>query len=69
MITADTDIQELIAAKPEFLSYLMQIGLCGLNCGIPEAGTIATVAKDKGFSNKQLDEIIAQLNKFTNDSL
>lgn len=65
MITADTDIQELIAAKPEFLSYLMQIGLCGLNCGIPQAGTIATVAKEKGFSQRQLEEIIKQLNNPT----
>lgn len=68
MITADTDIHELIAAKPEFLSYLMQIGLCGLNCGIPQAGTIATVAKEKGFTNKQMEEILRQLNKIGENS-
>ena len=65
MITADTDVQELVAVHPEILSYLMQIGLCGLNCGDPEAGTIALIAKEKGFTNKQLDEIIAQLNRLT----
>jgi len=63
MITVDTDIQELIAIHPELLPYLMSAGLCGLNCGAPEAGTVAFIAKQRGFTNKQLEEILAQLNK------
>jgi hypothetical protein len=68
MITQGTDVQELIAAKPELLSYLIQVGLCGLNCGAPEAGTIALIAKEKGFTNKQVDEILQQLNKLGGES-
>jgi hypothetical protein len=68
MITPETDVQELITAKPKLLSYLMLVGLCSLNCGIPEVGTIALIAKEKRFTKKQLNEILQQLNKLDRES-
>jgi len=62
-ITKTIEIEELVNEAPESVAYLMQKGIRCLRCGEPIWGTIETAAKEKGFSDFEIENFIDDLNK------
>jgi methionine synthase II (cobalamin-independent) len=62
MIEKDISIEELVQILPASVRYLMERGIKCLACGEPIWGTLASAAREKGFSEHQLDSIVADLN-------
>lgn len=63
MIHKDILIEELVAIIPESVSYLMKKGIKCIACGEPIWGTLADATKEKGFSEKELDQVVEELNQ------
>lgn len=62
MIHKDILIEELIAIIPESVSYLMKKGIKCIACGEPIWGTLAEAAREKGFSEGEIEQIVHELN-------
>ena len=62
MIDKDILIEDLIRDSPKSVGYLMEKGIKCIACGEPIWGTLAEAAKEKGFSDEKIDEIVAALN-------
>ncbi len=63
MITKDTSIEEIIQNIPNAIAFLSEKGIGCIICGEPVWGTLEEAAKEKGFSNNEIDIIAKQLNK------
>jgi len=63
MITKNITIEELVERIPNSVSYLMERGIRCIVCGEPIWDTLESAAQEKGFSEKQIDEIIEDLNR------
>lgn len=61
MITKDITIEDLIEQIPASVKYLMDKGIKCIACGEPIWGTLADAAKQKGFSDVEINEIVQQL--------
>lgn len=61
LITRDITIEELVNAVPESVSYLMKNGIKCLACGEPIWGTLEEAAREKGFSDEEIDRFVADL--------
>lgn len=63
MITKEIEIEDLVAEIPESVTYLMEQGIRCLRCGEPVWGSLENAAKEKGFSDDQINVFVADLNK------
>ena len=63
MITKDITIEELVRTHPKSVRYLMEKGIKCLACGEPVWGTLESSAMEKGFNEKQIEEVVEALNK------
>ena len=63
MITKDITIEELVRIYPKSVRYLMEKGIKCLACGEPIWGTLESSAMEKGFNEKQIEEVVEALNK------
>jgi methionine synthase II (cobalamin-independent) len=61
MITRDITIEDLVSSVPESVSYLMQNGIKCLACGEPIWGTLEEAAREKGFSDEEIDRFVSDL--------
>lgn len=61
-ITKDTTIEDLVAQTPLSVNYLREKGLVCILCGEPIWGTINELAKQKGFSDENISNLINDLN-------
>jgi methionine synthase II (cobalamin-independent) len=61
MITRDIAIEDLVNVVPESVTYLMKKGIKCLACGEPIWGTLEEAAREKGFSNEEIDRCVADL--------
>jgi iron-sulfur cluster repair protein YtfE (RIC family) len=61
MIQRDTSIEDLVRAVPKAVAYMRNKGIKCLACGEPMWGTIEEAAKEKGFSDEEIDGIIEDL--------
>jgi methionine synthase II (cobalamin-independent) len=61
MITRDIAIEDLVNVVPESVTYLMKKGIRCLACGEPIWGTLEEAAREKGFSNEEIDRFVADL--------
>jgi hypothetical protein len=59
-ITKEILIEDLVKELPESISYLMEQGIRCLRCGEPIWGSLESAAKEKGFTD-------GQINRFIND--
>ncbi|MGQ9560163.1 MAG: DUF1858 domain-containing protein [Candidatus Oleimicrobiaceae bacterium] len=64
LVGKDTPIEELIGRYPRSVRFLMEKGIKCLACGEPIWGTIASSARDKGFSEQEIDVLVHELNAF-----
>ena len=63
-ITKADDIEFITNQFPEAMLYLIKKGVCGISCGVPVWGTIESVAKEREFSDSEIDKIVSELNNF-----
>ena len=62
-IEKNIPIEELIRKHPFSVHYLMKKGIKCIVCGEPIWGTLEDAAKEKGFSDHDLDRIVDELNE------
>lgn len=62
MITKDIAIEELVEKVPASVAFLREKGLVCILCGEPVWGTLAELATSKGFSEEEIDKIVAEVN-------
>ncbi len=55
-------IEELIRLIPEAVSYLSKQGIRCIRCGEPIWGTLEEAAKEKGFSEADIERFVRELN-------
>lgn len=60
-ITKETLIEDLVKELPESISYLMEQGIRCLRCGEPIWGSLESAAKEKGFTDEQINRFINDL--------
>jgi len=62
-VTKDITIEDLVEQIPSSVSYLSKKGIRCIMCGEPIWGTLEEAAKEKGFTNQQIEEFVRELNK------
>lgn len=62
MITKNISIEELIEIQPKSVKYLMEKGIKCIACGEPIWGTLEDAAKEKGFSDTEIEKFVSELN-------
>lgn len=63
MITKDISIEELIEEVPGSVRYLSEKGIKCIACGEPIWGTLEDAAREKGFSDNEIEEFVKNLQK------
>lgn len=58
-----TSIENLINKFPGAVHFLIQKSLPCLVCGEPSWGTLEELARDKGWSDAAIDELVRQMNQ------
>lgn len=66
LITKDISIEDLVRELPSAVKYLMEKGIKCLACGEPIWGTLENAAKEKGFSDEEIEKFITDLNNLKN---
>ena len=61
-ITKKDEIEFILKGIPEALPYLMKKGVCGISCGEPSWGILESAAKEKEFTDAEVDGIVEDLN-------
>ena len=64
-ITKDITIEELVETVPSSVKYLMEKGIKCIACGEPIWGTLEDAAKEKGFSDSEINKFIDELQKLS----
>jgi len=59
-------IEDLVRELPQSVTYLMEQGIRCLRCGEPIWGTLESAAKEKGFSDAQIEKFTKDLNALQN---
>ncbi len=55
-------IEELVEKHPFTIKLLSKKNIRCIACGEPVWGTLEEAAKEKGFTNEQIDAIVAEIN-------
>ena len=67
MIGRNIFIEELVDRIPDSIDYLMKKGIRCLRCGEPIWGTLESAAKEKGFSDEDIEKFVHDLNMMTSE--
>lgn len=62
-INRQTAIEDLIREIPETVTYLMNEGIRCIRCGEPIWGTLESAAREKGFSEEDIDRFVKEINE------
>jgi len=62
-IEKDITIEELIEEVPASVRYLSEKGIKCIACGEPIWGTLEDAAKEKGFSDSDIEKFVEDLKK------
>ena len=60
-ITKEISIEDLVGTKVAAITYLADKGIKCIACGEPIWGTLEEAAKAKGFSDAEIEVIVAEL--------
>ena len=63
MITKKMTIEELVTEVPDAVGYLMQKGIKCIACGEPIWETLESAAKNKGFSDEEVETFVRDLSR------
>lgn len=66
VITNDILIEDLINNYSFAVRYLMEKGIRCIMCGEPIWGTLEEAAKEKGFSDAEIDVLIEEMKEIAN---
>ena len=58
-----TSIEDIVNYSAEAVRYLSQKGIKCIACGEPVWGTLEEAAKEKGFSEEEIDVFLRELNE------
>ena len=61
-ITKNTTIEELVEDVPGAVKYLMDAGIRCIRCGEPIWGTLEEAAKEKKFTDEEIEKFVTDLN-------
>lgn len=61
IINKHITVEDLITRYPDSVHYLMQKGIRCLICGEPMWGTLEEAAKEKGFSDEEINAFVDEL--------
>jgi hypothetical protein len=61
VITKDISIEELVQTVPDSVGYLMDRGIKCLACGEPLWDTLENAAREKGFSEEEIEGVVDDL--------
>ena len=67
-INKDVEIEDLIVLIPDSVVFLMEQGIRCLRCGEPIWGTLEAAAKEKGFTEQEIDNFVIQINNLENNN-
>ena len=68
-ITKDITIEELVETVPSSVKYLMEKGIKCIACGEPIWGTLEDAAKEKGFSDSEINAFILELQRLSSKNI
>jgi len=63
MIQKDILFEELVGVVPGAVTYLMEHGIRCIACGEPVWGTLEDAAKERGFSDAEIDQFVRDLSR------
>ena len=63
LITRQTTIEDLVEIKPEAIKYLFRKGIRCIRCGESIWGSLEQAAREKGFSDAEIDLFVEELNQ------
>ena len=66
-ITKDITIEDLVDNVPQSVKYLMNEGIKCIACGEPIWGTLEDAAKEKGYTEKDIERFVRDLQAFADD--
>lgn len=61
-VTRHTSIEALVEHVPDSVSYLFRKGVRCIRCGEPIWGTLEEAAREKEFSDEEIDLVVNELN-------
>ena len=61
-ITKDIYIEDLVQLKSGIVKYLADRGIKCIACGEPIWGTLEDAAREKGFSDEEIEAVVKELN-------
>lgn len=67
-ITKEMQIEDLVDQHPFSVKYLMENGIRCIMCGEPIWGTLEEAAKEKKFSDAEIDVFINEMNKLADET-
>ena len=67
-ITKDMWIEDILKKYPEAQEFLSRRGIVCIMCGEPVWGSLKEQMDEKGFSNKEMDIVLFELNEFIKKS-
>ena len=62
-ISKTTEIEDLVKLLPKSVIYLSNQGIRCIRCGEPIWGTLEQAAREKGFSDDQIQQFVDDLNE------
>jgi methionine synthase II (cobalamin-independent) len=62
IFTLESSIEEIVESNSDNVKFLMEKGIRCIRCGEPIWGTFYEAAKQKGFSDEEIKEILKELN-------
>jgi len=62
-ITKNISIEDLVDNIPESVKYLSDKGIRCIRCGEPVWGTLESAAKEKGFTNEEIELFVNEIMK------
>lgn len=62
-VTKDTTIEDLVTDIPDSVTYLMENGIRCIRCGELIWGTLESAAIEKGFTQKDVERFVAEINE------
>ncbi|NOX84386.1 MAG: DUF1858 domain-containing protein [Chlorobi bacterium] len=66
-ITKDILIEELVDNYPFSVRYLMEQGIRCIMCGEPIWGTLEEAAKEKNFSDEDIERFVSEMKKLASE--
>ena len=67
-VTKEIEMEDLVNELPEAVGYLREEGIRCLRCGEPIWGSIEDASKEKGYTDKDIEGFVKDLNKMRNNS-